>query len=214
MSGNRQGGVGFRVELNFPEGDIQASGAAENRGLSRVGLSGRLTELSGQGSLASLTMACALVLDAQRAGETAVWITDRQSSFYPPDAAENGIDLATLVVIRCPDKGDIARVADQLARSGAFGLLILDLGLQGDVSIPLQSRLAGLARRHDMAVVFLTQKGDDVPSLGSLVSLRGKTLSRRETDGRFLCSFHAMKDKRRSPGWVQEGVYRGTPGLC
>lgn len=187
---------------------------AENPGLSQAELSGRLTEFSGRGSLAILTLACNLVLGAQREGETAAWITDKESSFYPPDAAESGIDLAALAVVRCPDKRDLPRVADRLARSGAFGLLILDLGPKGDVPLPLQSRLAGLARRHDMAIVFLTQKGDDAPSVGSLVSLRGQTRSRREADGRFICSFVAVKDKRRSPGWVREGVYHGTPGLC
>jgi recombination protein RecA len=181
--------------------------------LSHIELSGRLTELSGQGNLANLTLACDLVLNAQQEGETATWITARESSFYPPDAARMGIDLSALAVIRCPDKRDIARVADRIARSGAFGLLVLDIGMKGDISLPLQSHLAGLARKHDMAIVFLTEKTDDAPSLGSLISLRGKTVLRRETGGRFVCSFKAVKDKRRGPGWVREGMYHGTPGL-
>ena len=214
MNGDMNVSLGLKTGLHVPGTDVEKDRTAENPGLSRAALSGRLTELAGQGNLASLTLACEMVLDAQREGETAAWITDRESSFYPPDAAQSGIDLAALAVVRCPDKGNLARVADRLARSGAFGLLILDLGLKGDVSLPLQSRLAGLARKHDMAVVFLTQKADDVPSVGSLVSLRGRTRSRREADGRFVCSFKAVKDKRRSPGWVQEGEYHGTPGLC
>lgn len=177
-------------------------------------LSGRLTELSGQGNIANLTLACDLVLIAQREGEIAAWITGKESTFYPPDAAQTGIDLSALVVVRCPEKRDLAHVADRLARSGAFGLLILDLGAHAEISLPLQSHLAGLARKHDMAVVFLTEKTDDMPSLGSLVSLRGRTCSRREANGRFVCSFKAVKDKRRAPGWLWEGVYHGTPGLC
>jgi recombination protein RecA len=191
-------------------------------------LSGRLTELSGQGGVANLTLACHIVLDAQEKGETTAWITGKESSFYPPDVARGGIDLSALAVIRCPDKRNIPRVADRLARSGAFGLLVLDLGGNGDIPLPLQSHLAGLARIHDMAILFLTEKADDVPSLGSLVSLRGKTWSRRENDDdksldcngkqsfctHFVCSFKAIKDKRRAPGWVSEGMYHGTPGLC
>ena len=215
MNGDMRGDLGLKMALNVPGTYIEKDcDAEETVGLSPAALSGRLTEFSGQGNLANLTLACEMVLDAQRGGEPAVWITDQESSFYPPDAAETGIDLAALAVVRCPDKRDLARVADRLARSGAFGLLILDLGAKGDVSLPLQSHLAGLARRHDMAVIFLTKKADDVPSVGSLVSLRGKTRSRRETDGRFVCSFKAVKDKRRAPGWVREGVYHGTPGLC
>lgn len=214
MDPDRQGLTGFERRPEGPGTDDAAERAAESPGLGRAALSGRLTELSGQGNPANLTLACEMVLSAQREGEPAAWITDKESSFYPPDAAQMGIDLAALAVVRCPDRKDLARVADRLGRSGAFGLLILDLGPKGDVPVPLQSRLAGLARKHDMAVVFLTQKADDVPSLGSLVSLRGQTLSSRSADGRFICSFRAVKDKRRSPGWVREGVYRGTPGLC
>ena len=191
-------------------------------------LSGRLTELSGQGNIANLTLACHIVLDAQQKGETTAWITGKESSFYPPDVARGGIDLSALAVIRCPDKRTIARVADRLARSGAFGLLVLDLGAEVNIPLPLQSHLAGLARIHDMAILFLTEKADDVPSLGSLVSLRGKTWSRREIDNdkslacndkqgfcaQFVCSFKAVKDKRRAPGWISERMYHGTPGLC
>ena len=214
LDAERQGVLGLERNRAAPGTDFTRARAAEPSGLSRAALSRKLTELSGEGGLANLTLACAMVLSAQREGETAAWITDSQSSFYPPDAARMGIDLAALAVVRCPDRRDLARVADRLGRSGAFGLLILDLGPKGDVPVPLQSRLAGLARRHDMAVVFLTQKADDVPSVGSLVSLRGSTLSSRNADGRFVCSFKAVKDKRRSPGWVQERIYHGTPGLC
>jgi recombination protein RecA len=182
-------------------------------GLTLSELSGRLTELSGQGNVANLTLACRIALDAQRKGETAAWITGRESSFYPPDAAGAGIDLSALAVVRCPDGRNIALAADRLARSGAFGLLILDLGIKGAIPLPLQSHLAGLARTHDMAIVFLTEKVDDTPSLGSLVSLRGKTWSRRADDREFVCFFKAVKDKRRTPGWISEGVYHGIPGL-
>lgn len=50
-------------------------------------LAGRLAELSAQGASAALTLAFSLVLDAQRRGEPAAWITPAGSSFYPPDAA-------------------------------------------------------------------------------------------------------------------------------
>lgn len=190
------------------------NGIVRTNDLTMSGLLGRLTEFSGQGNMANLTLACDLILAAQKDVETTAWITGKESSFYPPDAAQRGIDLSALVVIRCPEKRDIARVADRLARSGAFGLLVLDLGAKTEVPLPLQSHLAGLARKHDMAIVFLTEKTDDMPSLGSLVSLRGQTCSRREANGRFVCSFKAVKDKRRAPGWLWEGVYHGTPGLC
>jgi recombination protein RecA len=213
MNANMRADLALKAGLNAPKTYIERDRFEKGVGLSRAALSGRLTEFSGQGNLANLTLACGLVLDAQREGETAAWITGKESNFYPPDAAQAGIDLSALAVLRCPDKGTLVRAADRLARSGAFGLLILDIGAKGDIPLPQQSRMSGLARRHDMAIVFLTEKPDDAPSMGSLISLRGRTSSRRETDGRFICSFEAVKDKRRGPGWVWKAVHRGTPGL-
>ncbi|OPY65523.1 MAG: recombinase A [Syntrophorhabdaceae bacterium PtaU1.Bin034] len=214
MNNTMRAHLRLKTGLDFSGTPVERDRTGKGVGLSFSGLAGRVTELSGQGNLANLTLACDLILDAQREREIVAWITGKESSFYPPDAAERGIDLSALAVIRCPDRRDCARVADRLARSGAFGLLIVDLGVKGDVSPPLQSHLAGLARTHHMAVVFLTEKADEVPSLGSLISLRGRTSSHRKEAGRFICSFKAIKDKRRTPGWVREGVYDGTPGLC
>ena len=91
-------------------------------------LVGRLVELSGQGATATLTLAFGLLLDAQRLGETAAWVAAGPRLFYPPDVAEGGVDLAALAVIRTHGAAAAARAADRLLRSGAFGLLVLDLG--------------------------------------------------------------------------------------
>lgn len=184
------------------------------RELSRADLAGRLTEISGYGSTCALTLACSLILDAQMEGETVAWITTRDRSFYPPDLEEAGVDLAALAVVRCPDGRSMARAADRLARSGAFGLLILDLGDTGHVPSSLQTRLAGLARAHDMALVLLTEKPEDSPSVGSLVSLRLKTERLNEPHGLFLARAQAIKDKRYGPGWGREISCHGPPGLC
>jgi hypothetical protein len=71
---------------------------------------GRLIELSGTRAAPLLTLAFALVLDAQRAGEPVAWVQRTGSTFFPPDAARNGVDLQSLVVVRLPDgAGDPAR---------------------------------------------------------------------------------------------------------
>jgi recombination protein RecA len=177
-------------------------------------LAGRLIELSGVGASASTTLAFALVLDTQRQGEPAVWVTTTASHFYPPDAAEGGVDLDALVVVRVPDPRAVARVADRLVRSGAFGLLVLDLGAQADVPTPLQARLAGLAQTHDTGIVCLTETGDEAPSLGSLVSLRVHARRRKLSQDRFSCELTVLKDKRRGPTWAHAEVCRGPAGLC
>jgi recombination protein RecA len=167
-------------------------------------LSGRLVELSGG---AAPTFATQLVLEAQRAGEPAAWLAGRSRSFFPPDAAESGVDLDALVVVRAADDAAIARAADQLARSGAFALLVLELD-GGRVPEALLARLLGLSQKHQIAVLFLT----DNP-LGSLISLRAEVHARREGDSAIRCELHAIKDKRRAPGWTVREVCRGPAGL-
>ena len=71
----------LKTGLHVPKAYIERDRSGKAVGLSRAALSGRLTEFSGQGSLANLTLACGLVLDAQREGETAAWITGKESSF-------------------------------------------------------------------------------------------------------------------------------------
>lgn len=174
-------------------------------------LSGRLVELSGIGAAASLTLAFRLVLDAQWRGEPVVWVTPGQHAFYPPDVAEGGVDLDALSVVRVPEARAVARAADRLVRSGAFGLIVLDLGANADLPIPLQTRLVGLAQRHHTALLCLTE--NETSSLGSLVSLRVHAQRRKVAEDRFKCALHILKDKRRGPTWAYAEVCRGPAGL-
>lgn len=89
---------------------------------------GRLVELSARGATATLTMAMELVVEAQTQHEPVAWLTLSTGTFYPPDVAECGVDLAALVVVRAPDATAAARATERILRSGAFGLVILDLG--------------------------------------------------------------------------------------
>jgi len=121
---------------------------------------------------ASLSLAFRLVHDAQSRGENAAWISLRKSCFFPPDAEACGIDLESFAVVRVPAAKEATFAADLLARSGAFGLIVLDLDRRSSVSMAVLSRLLGLARKHETAIVFLTEKPEDHASLGSLVAVR------------------------------------------
>jgi recombination protein RecA len=176
-------------------------------------LAGLVTELSSQGGTAPLTLAFSLVLGAQRERETVAWVTDSHSSFFPPDAASAGVDVEALAVVRVPGVPAIFKVADRLVRSGAFGLVVLDLGADPRVSGALVARLSGLAKRHDTAVLCLTEKRREASSLGSLVAVRGEARRRLVGEGRFLCHVEALKDRRGSPGWIHEEVHGGPEGL-
>ena len=191
--------------------------AAEPRGetplWSRMQLAGRLCELSSIPGSALLTAAFRLVLDAQMEGEPVAWVTAMPDTFFPPDAAANGVDLKALVVIRVPGAQAAARSADRLLRSGAFGLIVMDLNSNPTIPTPLQARLVQQARTHDTAILCLTSKAREAPSLGSMVSLRGQTSCRRLGVDRFRYDIEFLKDRRHGPGWRHTEICRGPDGL-
>jgi recombination protein RecA len=189
-------------------------------------LRGRLAELSGRGATATLTVAIELVVEAQQASEPVAWVTLGNATFYPPDVADSGVDLAALAVVRVHDTTAAARAAERLLRSGGFGLVVLDLG-GGNAEVPIahQGRLITLAQTHDAAVVCITEKPGEAPSLGSLVSLRAEALRLHAPGGPggsegpgasergYHVTLRALKDKRRGPGWTRTTKLRGPPGL-
>jgi recombination protein RecA len=183
-------------------------------------LSGRLVELSGEGASAVLSIAVGLVLDAQAAREPVVWVGSDACSFYPPDLAESGVDLEALLVVRIALQSAarlgsqaLAVAAERLLRSGAFGLVVIDLGKAAAITQPLQSRLLSLAQRHQTALLCLTEKAEETPSLGSLVSLRAQAVRTWLGRDRFACELRVRKDKRRGPTWSEREVLRGPLGL-
>lgn len=140
---------------------------------------GRLVELSGppMSNGARTTTAVSILRHAQAQGETAAWIQPRHGPLFPPDLHEAGIDLAALVVVHVPpDAGThgACKAAETLLRSGAFGLLVIDLceGVPAGSGETWQARLLGLARQHRTQVLLLTEKPAVADSLGSLVGLR------------------------------------------
>lgn len=136
-------------------------------------LAGRLVEIHGEHG-GVLSLAARLVHDAQRRGETAAWVLARDTSFFPPDLADGGIDLEGLVVVRTSVPGGGARAADLLVRSGAFGLVVLELGVgrrstpnpDGELERAAHPRRVSLrVPNHDGArrVVDEVSRDDDVP---------------------------------------------------
>ena len=184
-------------------------------------LRGRLVELSARGATATLTAAIELVVEAQQASEPVAWVALGNATFYPPDAAASGVDLAALAVVRVRDITAAARAAERLLRCGGFGLVVLDLGGDSTVEVPIahQGRLVTLAQTHDAAVVCITEKPSEAPSLGSLVSLRAEALRLYAPQGGeagergYHVTLHALKDKRRGPGWTHTTRRRGPPGF-
>ncbi len=177
-------------------------------------LAGRFLEISSNGQTVAITAAASLILEAQHGGEPAAWIAVGNSTFFPPDFAECGIDLESLPVVRVPHALSASRAADQLLRSGGFGVIVLDLGSDIDMRIAVNARLAALAKKHRTVLVCLTQKEPAAPSLGPLVSLRVQGVMRRTGFNHFTWSLDILKDKLRGLGWNHAEVCRGPDGLC
>lgn len=189
-------------------------------------IAGRLVELRGASPSATWTAAVSLVFDAQCLAEPVAWVTRPGATFFPPDVAANGADLAALAVVRVPGATAVLRAADSLLRSGAFGLVVLELGAECEFPMPAQVRLAGLAKRYDAVLCCLCSfpageerhqriGGPDAGRGGriSLASLRAVSTRKRVGSGRFACTLEVVKDKRRGEPWKCAQVLRGPVGL-
>ncbi|MEZ5064994.1 MAG: recombinase A [bacterium] len=189
---------------------------------------GMLVEISGAGASARLSSATSAVLRAQREGETIAWIQPPSprrrahgigpaGAFYPPDLAASGIDLDALPVIRLPeDSGESApyRAAELLLRSGAFGLVVVDLrGQPRRIPAAWPGRLLGCAREHQARVLFLTAKEKEQDSIGALVALRLEPRRKRIRPGLFVVENRVLKNKPGLSLVVEAQRHRGPWGL-
>ena len=163
------------------------SAPAVGESLSSIVPTGRLVELStpSTGPSARTSTAVSLLAHAQQQGETAVWLQPQGGPLYPPDLGEAGIDLDALVVIHVPASSGphgACKAAELLLRSGAFGMLVLDLtaGVPPGSGEAWQGRLLALARQHHARGVLLTDKPSHAASLGPVVGLR---IESTRTDG-------------------------------
>lgn len=175
----------------------------ERRSLPERIAAGRLIELTGDAASATLTAAVSLVIHAQRAGEPAVWIQPEGGTLYPPDLAANGVDLSTLVVVHVPGRAGmhgLARAAELLLRSGAFGLAVIDLSGGVPRGDAWQGRLASLARQHEASVVVLRESSDGDSSLGPMITMRISATRERRSPGKFAVAYRILKDKTGHPG--------------
>ena len=68
-------------------------------------------------------------------------------------------------------------------------------------------------------MLLLTEKSADATSAGAMVSLRLDTTRRRDRSAGMIggsaamrCVAHALKDKRRGPGWELASLLAARPG--
>lgn len=118
---------------------------------------GRIVEIYGPESSGKTTLAIHAIAEAQKAGGMAAFI-DAEHAFDRFYAAKLGVDVENLYMSQ-PDNGDQAlEVADQLIRSGAIDIIVIDSvaaltpkaeieGDMGENKVGLQARLMSQALR-------------------------------------------------------------------
>ena len=179
---------------------------------------GRLVELSGRGASGRTSTTVALLRAIQNEGDSCAWIQARGGSLYPPDLEMAGIDLEALLVVQLPARAGVhgrLRAAELLLRSGALGLVILDLEDEAPSGPPAawQGRLLGLARQHQSRVVLLTRNPAHRASLGPLIGLRLEARRQRLAPGRFELGAQVLKNKSGAPLRIASTPHRGPWGL-
>ena len=176
-------------------------------------LSGKLVELSGE---LQLTRASEWIHEAQAVGHLCAWLST-DALFYPPDLERNHIHLQSLITVQLRKRNDLFHACERLLRSGAFKLLIIDLGECRNLSLSTQSRLAALAKKNGSIVVFLTNKRKIQQSLGAFISMHlfsERHLIKDTTSTiRHRTRLIANKIKGARAGWKVEESYRAPLGL-
>ena len=205
---------------------LESSGPTGGARWERAALGGILTELVGGPRSANVSVASRLILQAQTAGEQVAWVATHRDVFFPPDMAAAGVDLAALPVVWAADgpaeepsafghrhAGRAVRAAERLLRSGAFGLIIIDLAKNLTLQAAAQGRLLRLAEYHDAQVLIIRRRREDGAYSGSLVTVRVESSREQIGPGRFRCTLTNTKDKRERPGWTTSEEFDGPPGL-
>ena len=222
-------------------------------GLSR--LRGCLVEISGSAASGALSCALMLVAEAQRGEEVdggkvphggeadggkinspVAWVASTRSLFFPPDAVRSGVAPDRLVLLRLGSPAAQVRAANQLAQSGAFGLVVVDLvdsvplpitggSLVSKIpaGVPPLSRLAGFARKHRSGIVLLTEKPPTAPSLDPRVVQRFDASRRgggiaitviKDKGGGAPFGSADRQEARLFPGFRFERECREPAGMC
>jgi recombination protein RecA len=87
---------------------------------------GQALELCGEVASGRTSLALRAVASAHRERRLCAWV-DGPKELYPPAAAAMGVDLSRLLIVRPKETAQLAWTAVQLARSGAFACVVLDL---------------------------------------------------------------------------------------
>ena len=171
--------LGDRPEMNveaIPTGSLALDAALGIGGVPK----GRIIEIYGPESSGKTTLALHCVAEAQKAGGQAAFI-DAEHALDPIYAANLGVDVDSLLVAQ-PDYGEQAlEIAEQLARSGAIDIIVVDsvaalvprteidddmgdshVGLHARLMSQAMRKLAGAINKSNTLIIFINQLREKV----------------------------------------------------
>ncbi|MBC8514936.1 recombinase RecA [bacterium] len=136
---------------------------------------GRITEVFGPEASGKTTLALHIVAEAQKKGKTVLYV-DAENALMQSYAERVGVDWDNLLLTQPEHMEQALDITDEMIRSGAVGLVVIDsvaamvpkAELQGDIGDPkvgLQARLmsqslrrlSGSISRTGAAVIFINQ---------------------------------------------------------
>eukprot|EP00571_Detonula_confervacea_P015663 CAMPEP_0172310146 /NCGR_PEP_ID=MMETSP1058-20130122/11318_1 /TAXON_ID=83371 /ORGANISM="Detonula confervacea, Strain CCMP 353" /LENGTH=402 /DNA_ID=CAMNT_0013022913 /DNA_START=145 /DNA_END=1353 /DNA_ORIENTATION=- len=174
-------GVLQRIERNYGRGSIQKLGDADRMVVDCIGSGsmtldvalgggypkGRVIEIYGPESSGKTTLALHALAEVQQTGGIAAFV-DAEHALDPSYAAALGVDVDALLVSQ-PDSGEMALdIVDQLVRSSAVDVIVVDsvaalvpraeleAGM-ADMQVGLQARLMSKALRKITSSLSLSQ---------------------------------------------------------
>lgn len=173
---------------------------------------GRLVEMRAPSHSGVLSLVVDLVWAAQRNEEPVAWVHGGTAPPFVVDLLAVGVDPEAIATVRLHRELDALRAAERLLRSGAFGLVVLDVMRGVTLGTTEAGRLARLADAQDCAVILMAEHPVS-PAAGSLISLRAEVARQRLSDGRFMRITRVVRDKRSALEWVVQEEVDGPAGL-
>lgn len=137
---------------------------------------GQAFELWGEAASGRTSLAFHILAAATREHRLGAFV-DGPGELYPPAAAAAGVDLARLLIVRPRAPGKLVWTAVQLARSGAFACVVLDLTHTGvRLTMAESKKLSDAAFQGGSCLLLLTPldaPGDGMTRLFSSSALEG-----------------------------------------
>jgi recombination protein RecA len=176
---------------------------------------GRVVEIFGPESSGKTTLTLHAIAQAQQAGGVCAFI-DAEHAFDQAYARKLGVELKDLLVSQ-PDSGEQAlEIADQLVRSGAVDLIVIDSvaaltpkaeieGEMGDAHMGLQARLMSQALRKLTAITH--KQNSTVIFINQLRQKIGVVFGNPETTtgGNALKFYSSVRLDIRRIGQIKQG---------